>query len=70
MAPHYDLDPERKYSIAVVGGGIGGLCTAIGLLHHGVNCEIYEGTTVVTLSTPAYSDTWLSIIQLRAPLQR
>lgn len=43
MAPQYDINPDRKYSIAVVGGGIGGLCTAIGLLHQGVPVEIYEG---------------------------
>lgn len=43
MAPQYELHPDRKYSIAVVGGGIGGLCTAIGLLHQGVPVEIYEG---------------------------
>ena len=44
MAPSYSLNPKRKYSIAIVGGGIGGLCTAIGLLHQGVPVEIYEGT--------------------------
>lgn len=43
MAPKYDMDPTRKYSIAVVGGGIGGLCAAIGLLRQGVAVEIYEG---------------------------
>ena len=43
MAPKYDLNPDRKYSIAVIGGGIGGLCTAIGLLHQGMHVEIYEG---------------------------
>lgn len=43
MAPSYRLDPKRQYSIAIVGGGIGGLCTAIGLLHQGVAVEIYEG---------------------------
>ncbi|KAK3073508.1 hypothetical protein LTR53_004847 [Teratosphaeriaceae sp. CCFEE 6253] len=42
MAPTYDLNPDRKYSIAIAGGGIGGLCTAIGLLHQGVPVEIYE----------------------------
>ncbi|EMC99630.1 hypothetical protein BAUCODRAFT_343349 [Baudoinia panamericana UAMH 10762] len=42
MAPKYELHPERKYSIAIVGGGIGGLCTAIGLLHQGVPVHIYE----------------------------
>ena len=43
MAPIDKPDSERKYSIAVVGGGIGGLCTAIGLLQQGVPVEIYEG---------------------------
>ena len=42
MSRKYELDSKRKYSIAVVGGGIGGLCTAIGLLRQGVPCEIYE----------------------------
>ncbi|KAF2766321.1 FAD/NAD(P)-binding domain-containing protein [Teratosphaeria nubilosa] len=42
MAPQYNINPDRKYSIAVVGGGIGGLCTAIGLLHQGVPVQIYE----------------------------
>ncbi|KAK4549296.1 hypothetical protein LTR36_007755 [Oleoguttula mirabilis] len=45
MAPEYEQHPERKYSIAVVGGGIGGLCTAIGLLHQGVPVEIYEAAS-------------------------
>jgi len=43
MAPQYDINLNRKYSIAIVGGGIGGLCTAIGLLHQGVPVQIYEG---------------------------
>ena len=43
MSPHYDINPERKYSLAIVGGGIGGLCTAIGLLRQGVKVDIYEG---------------------------
>lgn len=43
MAPKYNIHPDRKYSIAIAGGGIGGLCTAIGLLHQGVPVEIYEG---------------------------
>ena len=30
MAPNYAPDPNRGYSIGVIGGGIGGLCTAIG----------------------------------------
>jgi len=43
MAPKYDVHPDRKYSIAVVGGGIGGLCTVIGLLHQGIPVQVYEG---------------------------
>ncbi|GAB7361289.1 hypothetical protein MBLNU230_g1349t1 [Neophaeotheca triangularis] len=42
MAPNYQIDQNRKYSIAVVGGGIGGLCTTIGLLRQGVPVEVYE----------------------------
>ncbi|KAK4612055.1 6-methylsalicylic acid decarboxylase atA [Fulvia fulva] len=44
MAPTYKPDP-RNYSIAVVGGGIGGLCTAIGLLHQAINVTIYEAAS-------------------------
>jgi len=43
MAPKYELSPDRTYSIGVVGGGIGGLCTVIGLLQQGIAVEIYEG---------------------------
>ncbi|KAK5172726.1 uncharacterized protein LTR77_002846 [Saxophila tyrrhenica] len=42
MAPQYQINADRRYSIACVGGGIGGLCTTIGLLHQGVPVEIYE----------------------------
>ncbi|TKA27976.1 hypothetical protein B0A50_04042 [Salinomyces thailandicus] len=45
MAPTYEVNADRRYSIAVVGGGIGGLCTAIGLLHQGVPVEIYEAAS-------------------------
>ncbi|KAF2169684.1 hypothetical protein M409DRAFT_20099 [Zasmidium cellare ATCC 36951] len=38
----YGMDSEKKYSLAIVGGGIGGLCTAIGLLKQGVDVHIYE----------------------------
>lgn len=40
---HYKMDASRNYTLAIVGGGIGGLCTAIGLLKQGINVEIYEG---------------------------
>lgn len=36
---------SRDYSIAVVGGGIGGLCCAIGLMHQGVPVTIYEAAS-------------------------
>ncbi|KAK5114292.1 hypothetical protein LTR62_002543 [Meristemomyces frigidus] len=42
MAPTYTIDPSRDYSIAIAGGGIGGLATAIGLLHAGIDVHIYE----------------------------
>ncbi|KAI6791152.1 putative salicylate hydroxylase [Hortaea werneckii] len=45
MEPNYEVNKDRKYSVAVVGGGIGGLCTAIGLLHQGVPVEIYEAAS-------------------------
>ena len=34
--------PQKPFSIAVAGGGIGGLALAIGLLHQGVPVHIYE----------------------------
>jgi len=52
MAPQYELHPDRNYSIAVAGGGIGGLCTAIGLLHQGVPVTIYEGLQYFLPSQP------------------
>jgi len=58
MAPHYELHPDRNFSIAVAGGGIGGLCTAIGLLHQGVPVTIYEGQQYPThLNPPDQADT-------------
>lgn len=50
MATEHQPDTERRYSIAVVGGGIGGLCTVIGLLQQGVDVEIYEGELAFTLN--------------------
>lgn len=43
MAVEARPSADRKYSIAVVGGGIGGLCTVIGLLQEGVDVQVYEG---------------------------
>ncbi|MCJ1252050.1 hypothetical protein MMC30_009288 [Trapelia coarctata] len=34
--------PQKPFSIAVAGGGIGGLALAIGLIHQGVPVHIYE----------------------------
>ncbi|KAF4625792.1 hypothetical protein G7Y89_g12371 [Cudoniella acicularis] len=34
--------PKMPFHVAVCGGGIGGLCTAIGLLHNNVPCTLYE----------------------------
>ena len=48
MAWKYEVNKDRKYSIAVVGGGIGGLCTTIGLLNQGVPVEIYEGNISIS----------------------
>lgn len=36
------LEPAKPLTIAVIGGGIGGLCFAIGLLRHNVPFHIYE----------------------------
>lgn len=41
--------PESQPTIAIVGGGIGGLSTAIGLLSHSIPVTIYE-------SAPAFAE--------------
>jgi len=41
MSP--SAERKRDYTIAVVGGGIGGLCCTIGLRHQGINVDLYEG---------------------------
>lgn len=33
---------QKPFTIAVCGGGIGGLALAIGLLHHGVPVHVYD----------------------------
>ena len=48
MAPRVGNDEGSDLSIAIVGGGIGGLCTAIGLLHKGIKCDVYEGIPTTT----------------------
>lgn len=37
--------PKLPFHIAVVGGGIGGLCITIGLLHQGISCTLYEAAS-------------------------
>lgn len=39
---HHSKSP---FHIAVVGGGIGGLCVTIGLLHQGVSCTLFEAAS-------------------------
>jgi len=34
--------PPMPFKIAIVGGGIGGLCLALTLLHHNIPFQIYE----------------------------
>lgn len=55
MALDHNPSLKRNYSIAVVGGGIGGLCTVIGLLKQGVDVEIYEGQPRARKSRPVPS---------------
>lgn len=43
------LDSAKPFSIAVVGGGIGGLCLAVALVHHNVPVHVYE-------AAPAFSE--------------
>lgn len=46
MAPK---DFAKPFHIAIVGGGIGGLTTAIGLLRQGISFTVYE-------SAPAFAE--------------
>ncbi|CZR50600.1 related to salicylate 1-monooxygenase [Phialocephala subalpina] len=41
--------PKKPFHVAVCGGGIGGLCMAIGLLHQNISCTLYE-------SAPAFAE--------------
>ncbi|ESZ99586.1 hypothetical protein SBOR_0031 [Sclerotinia borealis F-4128] len=34
--------PQKPFHVAICGGGIGGLCMAIGLLKHNIPCIVYE----------------------------
>ena len=40
---------SKPFTIAVVGGGIGGIALALGLLHHGIAVQVYE-------SAPAFGE--------------
>jgi len=42
VASQSSIDGLKEYSLAVIGGGIGGLCCAIGLRRQGVPVQIYE----------------------------
>ena len=41
-APKPEATPQKPFTIAVCGGGIGGLALTIGLLHQGVPVHVYE----------------------------
>ncbi|KAL8735375.1 MAG: hypothetical protein Q9166_000920 [cf. Caloplaca sp. 2 TL-2023] len=42
-----DIEPAAKpFTVAIVGGGIGGIALAIGLLHRGINFQVYEAARV------------------------
>lgn len=61
---------HRDYTVAIVGGGIGGLCCAVGLRHQGINVEIYEGTVHHLTSSSFISDHALTVAQPRLRSQR
>lgn len=42
-------NPRKPFSIAIAGGGIGGLCLAVALAHNNVPVHVYE-------ATPAFSE--------------
>lgn len=42
MAEYQKHSPTKPFSIAVIGGGIGGLCLALGLLRRGIPVQVYE----------------------------
>jgi salicylate hydroxylase len=37
-----ETSSKKPFTVAIVGGGIGGLALAIGLRHHGISVQIYE----------------------------
>jgi salicylate hydroxylase len=38
----YNSQPAETFSVAIIGGGLGGLCLAIALLRRGIRVKIYE----------------------------
>lgn len=40
--PDARCSSEKSFSLAIVGGGIGGLCLAVALVHHNVPIHVYE----------------------------
>ena len=38
----YNLQPATTFSVAIIGGGIGGLCLTIALLRRGIPVKVYE----------------------------
>ena len=37
--------PKKDFNIAIIGGGLGGLSLAIGLVQRGISVQVYEGAT-------------------------
>ena len=37
--------PRKQFQVAVIGGGLGGLCLAIGLVQRGISVQVYEGAS-------------------------
>ena len=49
MGLHHDQDPRKDFSLAIVGGGLGGLCLAVALCEHKIPLHVYE-------SAPSFSE--------------
>lgn len=70
MVSDHKASDERNFSIAVVGGGIGGLCTVIGLLQQGVDVEIYEGVPRATILSRTRQSILTAMVGSRSGLRR
>jgi salicylate hydroxylase len=46
--PDGTAHPKQPFTIAVIGGGIGGISLSIGLIHRGINVQIYEAAPAFT----------------------